>query len=391
MPIEPAMRDFSLEVFLSKWEFAARHHLTASDSESVTLSRLLELATPADRDRFMALPLSYTQTFGSPTLREAIAATYPGLSAADILCFAGAEEGIYVGMRTLLCAGDHAIVMTPNYQAAETLPMSICEVTGVPLVESEDWALDVDAIQAAVRPSTRLISVNFPNNPTGAVPARAAFDALIELCRRRGIWLFSDEVYRGLERSDADRIPQAAELYERGISLNVMSKSYGLPGLRIGWVACRDRDLLASMERYKHYLSICNSAPSEVLAEIALKARDTLLARNRGLVIENLQRLDAFFARFESLFEWKAPKGGCVAFPRYLGSEGVEVFCRRLIEEAGVLLLPASIYRSELTDTPRDRFRIGFGRANLPAGVQAMQAWLSGAQSPVGRQLSSGS
>lgn len=385
------MRDFSLEVFLSKWEFAARHHLTASDSESVTLSRLLELATPADRDRFMALPLSYTQTFGSPTLREAIAATYPGLSAADILCFAGAEEGIYVGMRTLLCAGDHAIVMTPNYQAAETLPMSICEVTGVPLVESDDWALDVDAIQAAVRPNTRLISVNFPNNPTGAVPARAAFDALIELCRRRGIWLFSDEVYRGLERSDADRIPQAAELYERGISLNVMSKSYGLPGLRIGWVACRDRDLLARMERYKHYLSICNSAPSEVLAEIALKARDTLLARNRGLVIENLQRLDAFFARFESLFEWKAPKGGCVAFPRYLGSEGVEVFCRRLIEEAGVLLLPASIYRSELTDTPRDRFRIGFGRANLPAGVQAMQAWLSGAQSPVGCQLSSGS
>jgi aspartate/methionine/tyrosine aminotransferase len=374
------MRDFSLEVFLSKWEFAARHHLTASDSESVTLWRLLELATPADRDRFMALPLSYTQTFGSPTLREAIAATYPALSAQDILCFAGAEEGIYIGMRTLLDAGDHAIVMTPNYQAAETLPMSTCEVTGVPLVESEDWALDVDAIQAAVRSNTRLISINFPNNPTGTVPSRAAFDALVELCRRHGIWLFSDEVYRGLERSDADRIPQAAERYERGVSLNVMSKAYGLPGLRIGWIACQDRDLLARMERYKHYLSICNSAPSEVLAEIALKARDTLLARNRALVVENLQRLDAFFAQFESLFEWKAPKGGCVAFPRYLGSEGVEVFCRRLIEEAGVLLLPASIYRSELTDTPRDRFRIGFGRANLPAGVRAMQAWLSGAR-----------
>jgi hypothetical protein len=374
------MRDFSLEVFFSKWEFAARHHLTASDAESVTLSRLLDLATPADRDRFMALHLGYSQTFGSPTLRETIAATYSGLSAADILCFAGAEEGIYVCTRTLLEAGDHAIVMTPNYQAAETLPLSACEVTGVPLVEAEDWALDVDAIQAAVRPNTRLISVNFPNNPTGTVPKRAAFEALVELCRRHGIWLFSDEVYRGLERSDSDRIPQAAEIYERGVSLNVMSKAYGLPGLRIGWIACRDHDLLARMERYKHYLSICNSAPSEVLAEIALKARETLLARNRGLVVENLKRLDAFFAQFEPLFEWKAPKGGCVAFPRYLGSEGVEVFCRRLIEEAGVLLLPASIYRSELTETPRDRFRIGFGRANLPAGLEAMQAWLSGAR-----------
>ena len=374
------MRDFSLEVFLSKWEFAARHHLTASDSESVALSRLLELATPADRDRFMTLHLSYSQTFGSPTLLEAIATTYSGIAAQDILCFAGAEEGIYVCMRTLLAAGDHAIVLTPNYQAAETLPLAICETTGVPLVESEGWALDIDAIRAAVRPNTRLISINFPNNPTGTVPKHAAFDSLVELCRTRGIWLFSDEVYRGLERSDADRIPQAAEVYERGISLNVMSKAYGLPGLRIGWIACRDRDLLARMERYKHYLSICNSAPSEVLAEIALKARETLLARNRGLVADNLQRLDAFFARFESLFEWKAPRGGCVAFPRYLGKDGVETFCRRLIEEAGVLLLPASIYRSQLTETPRDRFRIGFGRANLAAGLNAMQAWLSGAK-----------
>jgi len=374
------MRDFSLEVFFSKWEFAARHHLTASDAESVTLSRLLELATPADRDRFMALHLGYTQTFGSPTLREAIAATYSGVPAQEILCFAGAEEGIYVCMRTLLEAGDHAIVMTPNYQAAETLPLAICEVSGVPLVEAEDWALDVDAIRAALRPNTRLISVNFPNNPTGAVPSRAAYDALVKLCRTRGIWLFSDEVYRGLERSDADRLPQAAEVYERGISLNVMSKAYGLPGLRIGWIACRDRALLARMERYKHYLSICNSAPSEVLAEIALKSRETLFDRNRGLVVENLKRLDAFFARFESRFDWKAPKGGCVAFPRYLGSDGVEEFCRRLVEETGVLLLPASIYRSELAETPRDRFRIGYGRANLPAGLQAMEIWLTGVQ-----------
>jgi aspartate/methionine/tyrosine aminotransferase len=370
------LRDFALEVFLSKWEFAARHHLTASDAESVTLSRLLELATPADRDRFMALHLGYTQTFGSQTLREAIAETYRGLSAPETLCFAGAEEGIYVCMRTLLGAGDHAIVVTPNYQAAETLPLAICTVTGVPLLESQDWALDVDAIQAAVRPNTKLVSINFPNNPTGTVPKRAAFNALVELCRTHGIWLFSDEVYRGLERSDADCLPQAAELYERGISLNVMSKAYGLPGLRIGWIACRDRALLARMERYKHYLSICNSAPSEVLAEIALKARDTLLARNRGLVVENLKRLDAFFAQFESLFEWQAPKGGCVAFPRYLGTEGVETFCQRLVEEAGVLLLPASIYRSDLTETPRDRFRIGFGRANLPTGLKAMENWL---------------
>jgi aspartate/methionine/tyrosine aminotransferase len=368
--------EFRLETYLSRWEFTAPHHMTASDAQSMTLSELLALADDQDRTAFGNLRLGYTTSRGDPVLREVIAQTYERVDAADVICFAGAEEALYLAMNVLLGPGDHAIVMTPNYQAAETVPLSLCEATGVALDPDDDWALDLDQIKAAIRPNTRVVSVNFPNNPTGKVISAADFTGLARICDEHGIHLFSDEVYRGLERDPARTLPQAADLSERALSLNVTSKSLGLPGLRIGWIACRDRALLARLERAKHYTTICNSAPSEVLARIALKARSTILDRNRALIARNLRVFGAFFAEFADVFEWQAPDGGCVAYPRYLGQDGVEEFCARLVEEAGVLLLPASIYHSELTPTPTDRFRIGVGRAHPQEGLAAFAQWM---------------
>ncbi|CAN0654180.1 Aminotransferase class I/classII domain-containing protein [Nitratireductor aquimarinus] len=370
------MRDFALEVHFSRWEFNARHHMTASDMESMTLGELTQMAGPAAREQLDSLWLGYTETWGAPDLREAIAATYDGLSASNILCFAGAEEGIYAAMRVMLTPDDHAIVSVPNYQAAETVPLGLCAVTGVPLLEDENWRLDLDAVRAAIRPNTKLISVNLPNNPTGALMPQDDFAELVEICRAHDLYLFSDEVYRLLERDESKRLPQAAEIYEKGISLNVMSKAYGLPGLRIGWIASPDTALLLKFERYKHYLSICNSAPSERLAVMALSVSDRILERNRALIAENLEKVDAFFADYADLFDWTRPDGGCVAYPRYRGADGVEAFCRDLVEEQGVLLLPASVYHSELMDAPAGRFRIGFGRRGIDAGLTAMRAFL---------------
>ena len=371
------MRDFALEVHFSKWEFKARYNMTGSDAESMRLSDLLDMATPEQREAFGDLWLGYTETWGSPALREAIAGTYDRAEAGDILCFAGAEEAIYTTMRVLLEPSDHVIVITPNYQAAETVPLAICEVSGVALDIDNGWALDIDRIRAAIRPNSKLVSINFPNNPTGKILPAKDFGALVELCREHGLWLFSDEVYRLIEREPGMRLPQAVDVYERAISLNVMSKAYGLPGLRIGWLTCRDRDLLQRLERYKHYLSICNSAPSEQLALIALEHREQILERNRALVRDNLVQYDTLFRGYPKLFDWKLPDGGCVGFIRYLGADGVESFCRRLVEEAGVLFLPSSIYRSELGEVPADCFRIGFGRAHVPQGLDALREWIS--------------
>ncbi|MFC7108972.1 pyridoxal phosphate-dependent aminotransferase [Nonomuraea rubra] len=189
-----------------------------------------------------------------------------------------------------------------------------------PLAPGSGWALDLDAVEAAIRPETRVVSVNFPNNPTGALIPAADLARLAAMCEERGIHLFSDEVYRGLELDPARTLPQAADLSPTALSLNVTSKSLGLPGLRIGWIACRDRELRSRLERAKHYTTICNSAPSEVLARVAIKARDRILERNRGIIAANLPRFEAFFAEFGDLFEWRVPDGGCVAFPATSGA-----------------------------------------------------------------------
>ena len=371
-----AMRDFALEVHFSKWEFAARYNLAGSDGENMTLAELLALATDEDRAAFDNVRLGYTETYGAPALRAAIAATYETVAPDDLVCFAGAEEAIYAAMHVLLAAGDHAVVIVPNYQAAETIPLGICDVSGVPLEIGRGWDLDVGRLEAALRPNTRLVSINFPNNPTGKIIPRPSFDAIVDICRRRRIWLFSDEVYRLLERDPGLRLPQAVDVYERAVSLNVMSKAYGLPGLRIGWLACKDRALLGRFERFKHFLSICNAAPSEVLARIALKARARILARNVAVVRDNLAVLGAFFAEFPHLFDWREPEGSCVSFIRYKGAEGVEAFTSRLVEDCGVLLLPASVFRSELAPVPSDCLRIGFGRSHVPAGIEVLRDFL---------------
>jgi aspartate/methionine/tyrosine aminotransferase len=371
----PTLPDFRLETYFAKWEFSARYHLTASDAETLAVAELLSLADDDGRERWESLALGYTETRGLPALREEIAATYTDATADDILCFAGAEEAIYLAMRTLLEPTDHIVVLTPNYQAAETIPLAVCEVTGVALRPEDGWALDVDAVERALRPNTRMVSVNFPNNPTGAVPSVEAWSRLVRLCDDRGITLFSDEVYRGLELA-RDPLPQATDLSGTALSLNVMSKAYGLPGLRIGWIACRDHAVLDKLERAKHYTTICNSAPSEVLALIALRAREHVLDRNRGIVAANLPVFTDFFARYPDLFEFTPPDGGCVCFPRYLGADRVETMCSELVEQAGVLLLPSSIYSSALTETPTDRFRVGLGRRDPSEALAAWADWL---------------
>ncbi len=370
------MRNFELEIHFSKWEFNAKYHMTASDVESMPLDQLLAMGNDEQRESFNQLWLGYTETWGAPDLRERIANTYQTMKSENILCFAGAEEGLYTAMRVMLDKQDHAIVVVPNYQAAETLPLDICEVTGVGLQEDNHWQLDIDDIAHAIRPNTKLVSINVPNNPTGATLSEDNLNSLITLCRQQDIYLFSDEVYRLLELDETKRTPPIADVYEKGLSLNVMSKAYGLPGLRLGWIASQDTALLQRLERYKHYLSISNSAPSEQLSIIALDNAEQILQRNRALLADNLTKLTAFFEAYPTLFEWQAPDGGCIAYPKYLGRNSVEDFCENLVQEKGVLLLPSSIYRSELMETPSQRFRIGFGRSHIDEGLSVMHEYV---------------
>jgi aspartate/methionine/tyrosine aminotransferase len=364
-----ALPDFRLEVYLGKWEFAARHHLTASDAQTLSIAEVLG---EEGLEELARLPLGYTPTWGSDALRAAIAATHERVEPDDVLVFAGAEEAMFWALLELVGPGDHAVVTVPNYQSMESLPAATgADVSGLVLRPEDGWALDLDALAALLRPNTKLVAVNFPNNPTGALPDPDTWERLIALCDERGIRLFSDEVYRGLEPAGTDPLPQAADRSGTALSLGVMSKAYGLPGLRIGWLACRDRALLARLETRKHYTTICSAGPSELIATHALGKREQITARNRAIIDTNLPQFDAFFARHADLFAWERPQAGCVCFPRYLGSDGVEAFCHDLVEQAGVVLLPSSIYASDVGDVPPDRFRIGVGRADPEPALEA--------------------
>ena len=370
------LRTFRLEEYLGEWEFSARHYLTASDAQSVTLAELLAMGSEADREGFMAMPLSYIETWGTEDLREAVAGTYDNVDAGHVLAFAGAQEAMFWAMQELAGPGDHAVVTVPCYQSMETVTLATgADVSALLMRRENGWALDLDELRGLLRPNTTLVAVNYPNNPTGYVPDEAAFRALVQLCDERGIRLFCDEVYRGIEVDRARTLPQAADLSETAVSLNVASKSYGLPGLRIGWLACRDRALLERLEKRKHYTSICNPGPSEYLAAIALRNRERIWERNRGIVAANRPLWEAFFARRPDLFDWEPPVGGCVCFPRYKGGD-VDDFARRLVMDEGVVVLPASVYYSELAEAPTDHFRVGLGRFGLEEGLAAFDRFL---------------
>ena len=374
--------DFGLETWFSRWEFNSRHSFSASDAQTMSVRELLDLAG-LSLDALGDVDLGYRPTFGGVDFRQAVADTYDVVAEDDVLSFAGAQEALFWVLAELLRDGGHAIVTVPNYQSLEAVPVaSGADVSGLPLWRGTGaelvWQLDVDRLVSMIRPDTRVVAVNFPNNPTGYVPDQQTFADLAALCDDRGIALLSDEVFRGIEVDPALTLPQAADLSERAISVNVMSKSYGLPGLRVGWVASRDRGLLSRLERHKHYTSICNAGPSEFLATVGLRHGVQIHGRNRSIVRRNIDVVRAFFQGHPDLFEFQAPLGGCVCYPRYLGSDGVEAFVVRAVEEAGVLMLPASLYASGLCESPTDRFRIGVGRTAVPAAVDALKAHLDG-------------
>ena len=370
------VRDLELATYLSRLHDRTEHHLSASECETMALADLIALADPEDAARWAGLRLGYTDPLGAPWLRAAAATGYTAIDEAGIVCFAGAQEALYAVMHALLSPGDHAIVVLPSYQSIETLAIGLCDVSGVALDPARNWSLDIDAVAAAIRPATRVIAISFPNNPTGKQLEHDRFAALVALCRKHGIWLISDEVYRLTERDPRRRLTHAADAYERGVSLGVLSKAYGLPGLRIGWAACQDGALLGRLATIRQYLSTCSAGPSEVLACIALKAGPSILARNRALAEANLVELTGFFDRHPELFECMPPEGGVVCYPRYTGPGDVEGFVGDMAE-AGVLLLPAGVFRSELVPLPVDRFRIGFGRASFLEGLKALERALN--------------
>ncbi|MBN1250177.1 MAG: aminotransferase class I/II-fold pyridoxal phosphate-dependent enzyme [Anaerolineae bacterium] len=365
---------FALERFFARYEFSIDYVLCASDCESMTLGELLALE-PGAAAAFQELWLGYTESAGNPELRQQIAAIYESIESDEVLVHSGAEEAIFLLMHALLEAGDHLVVQWPCYQSLAEVARGLgCQVRRWSVRASDGWVLDPDELERLVDGDTRLVVINTPHNPTGYHMPPQVYERVVELANTHGFHLFSDEVYRESEYKAGARLTASCDLGERMLSLGVMSKTYGLPGLRVGWLATHDAALLARVAQLKDYTTICNAAPSEFLATLALRHRARLAARSVALLRRNLVALEAFMAAHTEVFDWIRPQAGPIAFPRLVGSaarEGALAFCERTATMSGVLLLPGDVY-----DSP-GHVRVGFGRRDMPAALSQLDAHLS--------------
>ena len=292
---------------------------------------------------------------------------------------AAPEEGIYTAMRALLEPGDEVVVLTPCYDslvnAAAHDRHSRVHRAG-PLAPGErGWSLGLPGLEAVIearRP--RLVVVNFPHNPTGFLPTEGEHRALVEIVPPRGgVAVLRTEMYRGLELEPSSRLPCAADRYERSIVLGGLSKAHGLPGLRTGWLVLRDEALRERVVNWKHYTTICASAPSQWLAIAALRVADQLTARSVAQVRRNLALAASFFERRADAFGWRPPPvAGSVALVETRHADATE-HCHRAAREAGVVLLPGSCIGA-----PPQFVRFGLGRASFAESLAAYDRYSSG-------------
>ena len=365
------LNDFALERYLAVHEFSAPSLLCTSDCESQTVEDLLSLGG-GSMEEFGRLNLGYTESPGSPALREEIAGLYTTIEPEEIIVFSGAEEAIFVTLQALLDKESTAIVQTPCYQSLSEIPRSTgCRVIPWVMEEKDNNWTHGPAMQTISGHGKTVRIINTPHNPTGHLFTRDEMDTLAENANQAKSHLFSDEVYRFLEYRPSDHLPGAADLFDKGVSVGVMSKAFGLAGLRIGWIATHDAELRSRILAMKDYTTICNSAPSEYLATAALRVKEKLLARNLGIIKENLSLLNGFFARHTETFSWVPPRAGATCFPR-LNQGSSEAFCQDLLEKNGVLLLPSTVFG--FGDA---HFRVGFARKDMPLALAGLEQYLN--------------
>ena len=362
---------FKLERYFAKYEFKAEFLLCSSDCEAMSIADLLAFE-PGAAEKLQNTWLGYTESQGSPTLRKEICNLYTTMQPGHILVHTGAGEAIYLFMHAMLKEDDHVIVHTPSYQSLSEVAKGIgCQVSPWLACEENGWALDLGELRHLMRTTTKAIIINTPHNPTGYLMSQADFDELNKFAQEKNLLLFSDEVYRESEYDIAARLPAACDYGEHAVSLGVTSKTYGLAGLRIGWIATKNKRVYENMAALKDYTTICNSAPSEFLAEVAMRHRQKLAQRNLEIIKHNLTIVDDLFTRYSSLFSWSRPQAGSMGFPKLLKGD-VEDFCDDLVRKAGVLLLPGTMY-----DDTGNHFRLGLGRKNLPQAVERLESYLS--------------
>ncbi|MDW3646960.1 MAG: aminotransferase class I/II-fold pyridoxal phosphate-dependent enzyme [Bacteroidia bacterium] len=363
--------DFKLERYFAKYEFSAKYLLSSSDCDGFGMAEILDQANGEEKALWDDLKLGYTESEGHPLLKECIASLYQNIRPEQVLVSSPGEAN-FILMNTLLERGDHVICMRPAYQSLYQVVKSLEVELSYWGADPQSWIYDPGDLQDLVQPNTKLIIVNFPHNPTGAFPKMDEWEAIIDIARKQGAYLYADEMYRLLIHKQTEEIPAACDRYEKAISLWGMAKSFGMAGLRIGWLASQDKSVLKKVLSFKDYLSICNSATSEILSIIALRHKEHFLQINLDKIQANIQHFHHFQQNHDDLISFVPPRAGSTAFAQLHLNESSLEFSERLVQETGIMALPA-----EMFEFGEKHIRVGFGRKNFAEILEVLGSYLS--------------
>lgn len=347
------IEQFKMERMQSTWENVVEYNLSESGVHPLSLR---ELVSDEELREIMSLGLGYSQTNGTPELRREIAGLYPGATVDQILATAGSSEANFLLMWSLIEPGDEVVFMMPNYMQMWGLARGFgAKLKPLWLRKSLGWAPDIDELRNLVTPKTKLIIVTNPNNPSGAVLSRKTMAAIVSSAVRVGAWIIADEVYQGAER-EGGTTPSFWGMYDKVVIVNGLSKAYGLPGVRIGWILGPE-DFIQRTWPYHDYTTISPSILSDRLARFALSPdnREKILERTRGILQKNFPIIKDWLVRQNGFFEFVPPCAGAIVFAEYRGRLNSTELVNRLIREKGVLIVPGDHFEMD------HHLRFGFG------------------------------
>lgn len=368
------IKEFKLERYFAIHEFSAKFLLSPSDCESLTMKELVDKADQDSLRLWNNLKLGYTESKGHPILREEISKLYKNIKTDNVVT-AVPEEGIFITLNAVLEEDDHVIIIDPVYQSLAEIPRSIgCSITNWRIEERNgQWHLDIGFLEKNINPKTKMLIINFPHNPTGYLPPPEDLNNIVKIASKHNMYIFSDEMYWLLEHKEGTGLPSVADIYERGISLFGLSKTFSLPGLRLGWIVTRENDMLHRLSALKDYTTICSSAPSEILGIMALRQKEDILKANKERIQVNLAAAREFFAKHDGLFSWIEPGGGSTAFVKLNPRMRIKEFCSRIVEEKSIMIVPGEIF-----DYEGNYFRIGLGREDFRAILNELEVYVDG-------------
>ena len=361
---------FKLERYFAQHEFTAKYLLSSSDCDGYELSYLLENASKEELALWENLKLGYTESEGNSLLRQAILQHYK-IDSIDNVVVATPGELNFISMNILLDSNDHAITVSPCYQSLSEVVKSInCELSYWKPSE-DDWTFDPNDLKKLIQSNTKLLILNFPHNPTGSYLTRNQLYEIVEIARKHNLYIFSDEMYHKLIIDDIEELPPICDIYEKGISLWGTSKSFGLAGLRTGWLVSQNKTFLKGVVAFKDYLSICNSAPSEILSIMAINSINLYLEPNLRKIKKNISIFKKFAEKQELISCFIPPKAGSTSFVKLnINCSSLE-FSNQLVKKKGIMTVPA-----EMFEYHGKYIRVGFGRDNFSEVLEVFDNYL---------------